>query len=56
MQLFRRFRTLAIIFAFCAMIVAGVAVATASAKPVHCPLCCMDVPYYPYYVCWHCCP
>ena len=56
MKLLRRFRALAAVLAVAAILASGFAVTTTTAKPVHCPYCCMDIPFPPYYVCWHCCP
>lgn len=56
MRLLRRFRMVAAIVAVAAVLACGFAATTSVAVPVHCPWCCMDVPFPPYYVCWHCCP
>jgi hypothetical protein len=56
MLFLRRFRALALVFAVAAILVSGFAITSAPARPIHCPLCCMDIPFPPYYVCWHCCP
>jgi hypothetical protein len=51
----RRLRAVIAIVAVAAVLAGGFAVGTATAIPKDCPLCCMDVPFPPYYVCWHCC-
>ena len=55
MKLLRRLRNVAAVFAVAAILVSVFAIGTTSARPPHCPLVCMDVPFYPYYVCWHQC-
>lgn len=52
----RRLRWLAVVFAVAAVLACGFAVTTTTARPADCPYCCMDIPFPPYYVCWHCCP
>lgn len=54
MQVIRRIKKLAAIFAVTA-ILAGTLAINAAAVPIHCPLVCMDVPFFPYFVCWHQC-
>jgi hypothetical protein len=56
MRLLRRFRAIAAILAVAAILASGFAVGTSTARPKDCPYCCMDIPFPPYYVCWHCCP
>ncbi len=56
MRLIRRFRAVAAVVAVAAIVAGGFAIGTTTAKPIHCPMCCMDLPFPPYYVCWHCCP
>jgi len=51
----RRLRAVIAVLAVAAILAGGFAFSTSTASPIHCPLCCMDVPFPPYYVCWHCC-
>lgn len=52
----RRLRMIAVIAAVAAVFACTLAVGTPSARPADCPYCCADIPFPPYYVCWHCCP
>ena len=52
----RRIRAVAVIIAIVAILAGGFAVTNTEAKPRDCPYCCMDIPFPPWYVCWHCCP